>query len=228
LKESLPFIISQAFFSPPVEIVIVNYSSTDGLELYLEEVCQTTLPNGSLFTVEQVKNRKYYNSAEARNICVQASRGEYILQLSAEALPTKHALQCIRGIINIDNPVWLCEDTKYKGQYVGRYIVCKREEFIASGGYDERFNLYAPEDKDICLRLHRRGGKFISFSKWYIEEIPTDNKVKLENLDKSGLPGKIWDKREMLHLMQPIFDKNVEDKVLVANEEKDWNTWNLA
>jgi glycosyltransferase involved in cell wall biosynthesis len=212
LKLALPEIIKSANCTPPTEIIIVNYSSTDNLLEYLKD-----LKKENNIIVKNFNGARYYNSAHARNLCVVASSGEYILQLSADAIPTLDSIAYIRNIINEKHPDWMCEDTRFDGKYCGRFIVCKREEFIASGGYDERFNLYGPEDKDICLRLHRRGGRFETFPNSLISELYTPNNEKLANLDTSELEGKIWVKREMLRLRRPIFEENIANNVLVAN-----------
>jgi hypothetical protein len=225
LKQSLPIITEIAVRSPQVQLVIVDYGSTDGTSEYIYQMEKIWGSSMDCRMTVRKLHARYYNSAHARNLCVQASFGEYIIQLSAEALPDLLLLPYIRTRIAEGKPVWMCEDTKFEGQYCGRFIVCKRHEFMESGGYDERFNLYGPEDKDICFRLHRRGGKFEPYPNYLCREIPTDNGRKLENLDKSGLPGRMWQKREMMHMMGPIFRKNIEDGLLVANPGKDWTKW---
>lgn len=153
LKDSLPLIVSQAFFSPPVEIVIVNYSSTDGLELYIEEVCQTKLPNGSYFTVEQVNNKEEFSLVDATKIGVQSSSGEYVLVLNENSLPTKHSLQHIRDIINVENPDWLENKNN---------VICKRELLLS---------LKDEELSNLSDALHNHGGKSIQFPTWFICEL---------------------------------------------------------
>jgi hypothetical protein len=226
LKQALPVIIDMALKSPPIQLAIVDYNSGDGTWEYLMQMEQIWKENKDCrMTLRKFVNGKYYNSAHARNLCVQESYGEYIIQLSAEALPTPQFLPYIRSRLESYQPIWMCENTKFLGKYSGRFVVCDRYEFMASGGYDERFNLYGPEDKDICYRFHRRGRKFEPYPVYMCGEIPTNNLRKLINLDPKGLPGKMWMKREMLHVMKPIFERNIKDGVLVANPGKDWTKW---
>ena len=134
---------------------------------------------------------------------------------------TPEFIQYIRERIELEQPVWMCEGK------VGRCIVIQRQEFIDAGGYDERFDVYAPEDKDICHRLHRRGGKFEVFSPNFISEIKTTNKEKLANLDQEPYRNApIWIKRAMFRAMKIFYEENVTNHVLVANAGKEWGQWN--
>jgi glycosyltransferase involved in cell wall biosynthesis len=208
LKEALPKIIECAKASPPCEIVIVDYDSKDDLQEYLTTVDYD-------LTVVRVPNREYYNSAHARNVGFKASHGKYIVQMSAEALPKEGFISFLREQCF----TWACEG------YLGRWLVCDRNEFEASGGFDERFSVYAPEDKDICYRLHRRGSRFFEFDYKWVDEIPTVEKEKLKNYDPTGFDPRRWLKGEMKRAMQPIYEENLCQGVLVANEGKDWGKW---
>jgi hypothetical protein len=216
-KKAIPYIIKAANNSPPIEICILDYSSTDGLADYLDIISSSFYIDPKNFiTILHSNNHKYYNSPHARNITALHSCGEFIIQLSAEALPSENAFSFIRYQIETQKPIWMCEG------YLGRWIVCEREEFIDSGGYDERFIAYAPEDKDICLRLHRRGGKFIQFPYSLIDEIPTSNKDKLANYDLTPYTERLWVKRQMGRIAKKIYEENNKKGVLVANEGIEW------
>src|SRR4030067_67421 len=81
-----------------------------------------------------------------------------------------------------------------------------------------------PADKAICSRLHRRGGKFERFPDHLVGEIRTAYHVKLRNLDSRAFVGKRHIKRLMAHVMQPIYEQNNTDGVLVANPNG-WGLW---
>lgn len=217
-QEALPCIIHAANYSPPCEIVVVNYNSSDGLDDYMQEMmCSSRLLYPNYWTYRCVYTHKFYNSAHARNLCAKASSGEYLLQLSAEALPLEHAIALFRTYLMQSDFTWMCE------AWLGRWILIKRQEFMDAGGYDERFSAYAPEDRDICSRLHRRDGKFATFPARLIREIPTTNADKLKNLDIEPYKNDgIWVKRSMSHRMHAIYNENNAKKVLVANEGKEW------
>jgi glycosyltransferase involved in cell wall biosynthesis len=221
LKRVLPSIIESVNASPPVEITILDYSSTDSLDEYLTEIKETTyLVEGNKFNFQKITGKKYYHSTHARNLTVIASSGEYVIQLDTEIILPVKFVGYIRDRLETTHPIWMCEGR------LGRCIVIQRDEFINSGGYDERFDVYAPEDKDICLRLHRRGGKFETFPLSLISVIETSNKEKLINLNQEPYKnGPFWIKRMMFRAMKVIYEENISNNVLVANEGKEWGKW---
>ena len=198
LKKSMPYIIESARLSPPVEIFVLNYGSKDDLDEYIK-----TQPK-DLITYMKVK-REFYNSPEARNIAQLNSKGDYGIQWACDSYCKPEFINVIRELIKKEHPAWMAEG------WMGRAITCRKDEFIASGGYDERFNYYAPEDRDFCSRLHRRGGKFIKFSSKLIWDAPTSWKTKLSNLNKKG------SHREQLKKMHAIYDENNRTGALRAN-----------
>lgn len=203
LKKSMPYLLESAKLSPPVEIFLLNYSSQDDFDEYVK-----TLPKveGVEFTYMKVEGKTHYNSPEARNIAQKASKGLYGIQWACDSYCKPEFIKTIRELINKENPVWMAEG------WLGRAIVCRKDEFIASGGYDERFNYYAPEDRDFSMRLHRRGGKFVKYPAKLIWDTPTGWKTKLKYVSKSG------SHREQLNKMHAIYEDNCKKGVLVANE----------
>lgn len=214
LKKILESLVIEAKRSPPVEITIVDYDSKDDLKEYLKSV--EYLFNEKVFlNLVEVKNKKYYNSPHARNIAGKYSSGKYLISFATDILVKDKFFIKLRDFLIENDPTWTCES------YSGRLLICKREEFISSGGYDERFSEYGPEDRDICNRLHRRGGKFLEYSP-EIEEIYTSNYEKLKNLDQSSYTGDIWIKRQMHRKFLPIFEENNRENILIANQNIDW------
>jgi hypothetical protein len=217
LRESLPVIVASANYSPPVEIVVLDYSSSDALQEYLREyISKGELQPPNFWTLKTITGEKFYWTSRARNVSILASSGEYFVQLNTEALPEINAIAHIRDLIEKHHPVWMCD------KYMGTYVVCRKDEFVSAGGYDERFDVYGPEDRDICARLHRRGGSFLTFPPHLIREIYTPNDEKTANMDKSRFDGKIWIKRQMSRAMREIYEENSMYDVLVANEGREW------
>lgn len=231
LRKCLPAVIGSANFSPPVEIVIVDYSSRDGLPQYLAQTrAELALVDGNFWTARSLNGKHFYNSAHARNLCVMASHGDYIVQLGTDILPDKYFVAYIRERISQHHPVWMNEgngeEAGHHPGFLGSILVCKRDEFIAAGGYDERFKYYGPEDRDICHRLHRRGGKFEAFPSSLVKSIPTPYREKLRNLDKTPFTDKAVDmRRQMSRYLRAIYEENKAKGVLVANEGTDWGKW---
>ena len=201
LKKALPTVLAAARKSPPVEIVVLDYGSTDDVCDYLY-VNLTRSGSGKY----RFYKAPYFHMAKARNLAMNAGRGDYLISTNADTLLDPSYFEVVRKLIEKTG----CDVAKSKKR--NGVLVVKREEFIKSGGFDERFEFYGPEDRDLVARLKRRGLKFAFYSEDLQRDIPTSNKKKAEgyrlNIAK-------WDMKE---LMYQIFKQNEAEGRLVANE----------
>ena len=211
LKQTMPYLIATANASPPVEIVILDYNSPDDLA-----ECIAGL-NHKMISYVKYTGRDHYHMAHARNLSVKASVGEYIITMSADVYPAKEFIQVVREMLK-DGCVWM-----HGKRYTG-VVVCQRAEFMAAGGYDERFEFYGSEDTDLAARLTRRGGKF-GLLPSLLSVIPTPDHEKVKNYRLEVFKGHKLFKREMNKLMRPICVENNKNRVLVANQGQQWGSF---
>jgi glycosyltransferase involved in cell wall biosynthesis len=213
LKKVLPSWIKAANISPPVEILILNYNSPDDLEEYMEEMKSEYLVEGNSLVHLKYTGRDYFHMAHARNLTVLSTKGEYIVMMCADCPMSESFIVEMRKIVSESKNFWI---TIRKNEGV---IALSKQEFIDAGGYDERFEFYGPEDKDINYRLRLRGLRPVILSIDYIGIILTPNEEKEKNYRLK------LSKREMGKLMSPIYFENREKGILVANEGKEWGKW---
>ena len=208
----MPYLIKAAKTSPPVEVVIIDYNSKDDLEEYIKSVKQEN-PD-FLLTYRKYVGRDTYHMAHARNLSVLSASGEYIVIFSTDLFPHEGFIPTARQLIAETGADWLYTGLRFLG-----VIVVKKSEFVTAGGYDERFEFYGPEDKELNARLTRRGLK----SAWYSEEllgiIPTPDSEKAKNyrlqLSKHGMSA----------MMRQYLFQNNENQVAVANQGVEWGSW---
>ena len=203
LKVTMPYLLAAAEASPLVEIVIVDYNSPDDLIPYI-----AGLNNKAISYVPYI-GRNHYHMAHARNLSVKAAQGEYVVIMSADIYPVNNFVQVVREMLE-GGYVWM------HGRLYTGAIVCQRQEFLDAGGYDERFEFYGPEDKDLHDRLARRGGKFRMLPNGLLSVIETPNEEKIKNY---RLP---LSKREMHRRGMIIYKENKAAGLLVANEGLTW------
>lgn len=196
----MPYLITAAQVSPPVEIAVLDYGSTDGLFEYIKSL--------DCVTYHRYES-PYFHKAHAFNLAILASKGEYFVLLGADAYPHRDYIKVIRELISQDC-IWM------RANELRGIIACQRKEFINAGGYDERFEFYGPEDRDLDLRLKRRGGKFGLVPNGLMQVIPTSNEDKVKNFRLK------LSRREMGKLMRPIYEENKANGVLVANQGMEW------
>jgi hypothetical protein len=205
LRRTLPRTLSAAEASPPAEVAILDYNSSDGLESY---VCQF----GNAVTYTRFEGRWYYHIAHAWNLATRCSGGEYIVIAGADALFRENYLVVVRQLID-QGAVWI-RGRHYKG------IVClSRHEFEEMGGYDERFEFYGSEDKELEARLVRRGAQLglLPDDLVYTLKTPDENKVQNYRLPMT--------KREMMRHNATLRKESEAMGRLVANEGQQWGAW---
>ena len=211
LKVTLPHMINAANSCPPVEIAILNYNSPDDLEDYFYDIANVAyLADGNFLTYRKYTGRDYYHMAHARNLSVSLSSSEYVVLADCDVIFSEIYFERIRRHIS-NEVVWMM--AKNSG-----YLVCKRDEFFEAGGYDERFEFYSPEDKDLIARLERRGKKFSYYANSLIVVIPTLREEKYKNY-------RINSRLEIKKIVNPIFKENQRKKTLIANEGCEWGSW---
>jgi len=191
--------------SPPVEIAILDYNSKDGLKEYLD-------PFGNAITYTRYTGRWYYHIAHAWNLAARCSAGEYIVFAGADALIAEGYFATLRRLIS-EGAIWI-RGRHYKG------IICvQHAEFVAAGGYDERFEFYGGEDKELEARLRRRGAPFALLPDDLVYTLKTSNEDKVSNYRLN------LTKREMMERGAQIRAENAAAGLMVANEYRLWGAW---
>lgn len=213
LKQVMPSLIAAANASPPVEIIVLNYSSPDDLSEYMQDMIRTTnLVGGSMLTHKTYKGAEYFAVAHARNLSALASSGEFLIFSCADYILDVTYFQAVRDLLK-DDCLWLAPHKRGAG-----ILGCNREEFINTGGYDERFNLYGKEDKELTSRLTRRGGKFKLAPLDLVVVIYTSKDKKYANIASE------LSRRQVEKYSKAIYDENIENKILFVNEDG-WGAW---
>lgn len=206
IKKTLPSIISASNQTSDIEIVILDFNSQDGVGDFVKEVSKY-LKKGNTIKYVEIKNQPYYHMAKAKNMAVLSSSGTYSMISCADVFLASETFIKLQEILR-DTTV---RHIRVVGTRFPGVTVVEKKEFIKSGGFDERFEFYGPEDKDFLLRLERRKVPTKYISSEYFSLIYTDNEKKTANYRLK------ISKREMSKLMKPIYEENIKNAVLVAN-----------
>lgn len=213
LKETMPYRIAAANASPPVEIVVLDYNSTDDVDEYMRDLIETAeLEPGNRITYRRYTGeRHYWHMAHGFNLAILSGSGEYFALLGADAYPDQGYIQAVRTLIRF-GAVW-----GHAKDLCG-IIFCKMDEFIAAGGYDERFEFYGPEDREMDARLTRRGAQFGLVPKGLMHVIETPNEKKARNYRIKA------NKTTMSRMMRRYFHESLVNQTMVANPDG-WGKW---
>jgi len=213
LKQVFPSLIIAANNSQgPVEISVLDYNSQDGLAEFILEMQQAGELGSCELSYRRYTGRDYYHMAHARNLSALASHGDFVLISCADIFMQPTYLQMVRQELE-KGYTWLHHSDRYVG------VICvSRQEFVEAGGYDERFEFYGREDKDLLARLHRRGAPHVEIPDLLsLIYTPWDKKLKNYRLPLS--------RNQMRKHSKSIYLQNIEEGILVANEGKEWGQW---
>jgi GT2 family glycosyltransferase len=202
LKKCLPAVIQAAEYSSPVEIVIFDYGSTDDLARYIEgkPVRKISYPS------------PFFHMAHARNLAVLAATGEYVTSSNADTVMVQEFFAIVRDLIAKTG----AEVVRARRGNFNGVMTMKKSAFIAAGGFDERFEFYGPEDRDLALRLQRRQVRHAYFDSQILDNLETRDHAKVQGY---RLP---LSKVDMTARMRLVLEDNIAKGQLVANEGVAW------
>jgi len=147
----------------------------------------------------------YFHMAHARNVGIKAAQGDIIVAFLADQIITPDFFKILR-------------DTLQPGTFLKWHetFVFWREDILAAGGFDERFEFYGPEGKELTDRLQRRGLKVRPIPSRIVSQIPTPDAKKVQHYRQK------LSKHAMHAIGMKIWEENQAANLLVANEGKDW------
>lgn len=209
-------LVAAANYSPPVQIMVLNYNSRDNLSEYLKEAIENySFVGGNELVTKKFIGGEYYHMAHAKNLSVLASSGSFVLSSNADVFLPEDYFDRIRKAVVLNKSLW----TYHSGKWVGM-IGYTRSLFEWAGGYDERFEFYGKEDRDMILRLKRRPEKGELLSSSGMSQIWTEDEPKFRTNYRLKMP-----KREIKAFSKFIYDENIANEIKVANKGKEWGRW---
>jgi glycosyltransferase involved in cell wall biosynthesis len=178
--------------APPFEVIVVDNGSSDATREATEERARG-------FSAVRYVAAPRPNRGQARNRGVAAAEGRYVLFCDDDVqLPQRwvasHAAAhggSLERVVNgpIVNVPSYAERPKPKPANYSRAFLCtcnaslSRAAFIASGGFDESFDLYGWEDTELGVRLRSAGLEWKFAWQAYLWHIkpPAENTLSVES-----------------------------------------------
>jgi len=182
----------------PVEIVVVDYGNS-------EPICAWWWAEYLTIRVVPVQ-ADYFHMAHARNVGIRTAKGDIVVAFLADQMVSPPFFADVRAALR--------PGTFLKWQETFAFW---RDDILAAGGFDERFEFYGPEGKELADRLKRRGLQERPFPEACgISQIRTTNAEKVRNYRLK------LSKQEMHERGMAIWRKNQAKGLLVANQGKAW------
>ncbi|MBI4019207.1 MAG: glycosyltransferase [Candidatus Aenigmarchaeota archaeon] len=180
------------------EIIIVDDGSTDGTHDMIKKAC-----SGRIRWIRQDNA----GPAAARNAGAEAAKGDILAFTDSDCVPYSDWLDHVpqhfinKNIVGVEGEietdrlgVFTQSVRSEGGRYLTANIFYKRKEFLAEGGFDERFRRAFREDTDMAIRMMARG-RIVYESASKVYHIPRN--VSLFSLIK----------RQELYFYEPLFFK---------------------
>lgn len=163
LRRTLPRNLRDNREYPDLEFVILDYNSQPSLEKWIRERFPQELASGRIVLFRTAEPR-FFEMAKAKNLAHRLASGAVVCNLDADNYTGKDFAFFINSVMEKDGRTIGVHQGRgrlfspHLGDCGGR-IFLSREEFLASGGYDEKFRGWGFEDVEFVARIGRRGGK---------------------------------------------------------------------
>jgi hypothetical protein len=150
LRRTLP--VSMAG-NPGALFVVVDYGSEDGIGDWVRAEC----PAAVLYRVEADRFRMAHAKNVAHRVGLKLG-ADVLVNLDADNFaPAGFAEYVAREMADGRGFMWACMIPGVLTRGISGRIAVTRAQFLAAGGYDERFEDWGPDDKDFNARLVRLG-----------------------------------------------------------------------
>lgn len=170
------------------KFIILDYSSPDDLLPYLFKNHQLEIESGKLVVYSLLEDApRTFHMAKAKNIAHRLGMREgadILVNLDADNYTGEGFASHINAIFNRhgdDIFLWADMRTFSEGNRprgISGRIVITAEAFLKSGGYDEKYDTWSPDDKDFNARLRRLGYSAVEIDKKYLDVVRHNDKMR--------------------------------------------------
>lgn len=179
--------------NPDAKFILVDYNSQDHLIDYLKACCWEEICSGQLTVYSYYQNHPF-RMAHAKNMAHRlaivegAKPNDILCNLDADNFTGKGFANYLISRFTIlptspRDEIFLWSrmvkdgDGRLPRGISGRIAVTTRQ-FLNSGGYDEKFETWSPDDKDFNLRLRRMGYTAHEIDPYFLNAILHNDKMR--------------------------------------------------
>jgi glycosyltransferase involved in cell wall biosynthesis len=190
IQQTLPENLSS--IDADMEIVLVDYGSSDGLSDWVWANFETHI-RGGMLTFFQVTNPVTWSSPKAKNLAHRLAKGSYLFNADADNYFTNEDCRLIRNAAQTNLPSHQWSGQWGDGSY-GR-IGLPKSLFLSLGGYDEQMLPMGYQDKDLLTRIGALDDRFFKIPsprKSAVANTPSDKIKEFGNLFEDSNPEIIY------------------------------------
>ncbi len=160
--------------------VLVNYNSSDGLDDYLRANHQRDIDSGRL-AVYHLPTPPKFQMAHAKNVAHRlgiAEGADVLVNLDADNFAGPGFASYLADQFDGDMFMWSRMVPGELARGISGRIAVPAKLFLNSGGYDERFETWSPDDKDFNIRLRRMGYKAREIDQRFLDAVLHNDKMR--------------------------------------------------
>jgi hypothetical protein len=174
LEKTLPKNLKDNVYENLVFIVL-DYNSQDHLIEYLKTY-QSEINSGRL-VVYSLKDSGPFHMTHAKNLahrCGILEGADILVNLDADNYTGEGFAEWVANNFKNDSFFWsgVVQGLGKKFRGTSGRIVVSKHAFLNAGGYDEKYETWAPDDKDFNARLCRLGYRPVEMERRFLEAIP--------------------------------------------------------
>jgi hypothetical protein len=226
LSRTLPKNIAHNRYYPNAVFVVVDYGSPDYLLDYLKTEHAADIESGRL-VVYSYPTAGAFNMAHAKNMAHRLGLlegADILVNLDADNFTGPDFAKYIAEQFTLNRDLFLWArmikdgpDRMTRG--ISGRIAVPKHAFLNSGGYDEQYTTWAPDDKDFHLRLARMGYTSQEIDPRFLNAIPHTDKMRFkEYRHAEGEPyGETWDAQKFQDDVHRNMESVNQSEITVAN-----------
>jgi len=150
LRETLLKNIKDNEENPNVEFVVLNYNSPDGLDSWARENLKEWVASGKV-QYYRTEEPRYFKNNHAKNVVHKLATGDIVCNIDADNFTGKGMAEFLVKTFKEKPQRVVIGDDLLQSDATGRIALLK-EYFMRLGGYEEDFNGWGFEDRDLCGR----------------------------------------------------------------------------
>jgi glycosyltransferase involved in cell wall biosynthesis len=187
LRETLPRNLLDNADYPNLELVVLDYNSTDGLGDWMERNLRSQMDAGRV-SYFRSRHPRFFNISHAKNLALRLAGGDIIGIVDADNFTGKGYAYYIADNVRADNCLVGCRMQGEEFQpvddegCVGRFAL-RREAFYEIGGMNEELVGWGFEDIDFYSRLMAKGYRCQPIAHQYTTCIPHTDAERSRELE---------------------------------------------
>lgn len=176
IEKTLPKNLADNEDYPNCRFVLLDYNSPDQLKEYLIAEHMPAIESGRLIVYTADYMGPTFRMAHAKNMAHRLGileGGDILVNLDADNYTGQGFASYIAGTLQPGTFLWsrMRFGTDGTPRGISGRIVVSKGAFLKTGGYDEQYAAWGPDDKDFNVRLRRLGERAVEIDRVYLKAV---------------------------------------------------------